>query len=370
MPLSELLFKILSCNNPITLYKLIGIVILSLFLPLTALTYHSFRRRRREKEIKRIAKILNIEPDYIEAYYEVEKPGRYLFYSVVYAAVVSFIGLTLLFLGAEIRIEEFQPWKIGSGYFPAAGSRLVFGMAFLGAYIWGLQHIHRRFFLNDLSPAVYYHLSIRMIFAALIALVIYNVFDALSGSEGSGNGITSNIWPALAFLIGMFPQRGLRWLTERIPVFSPEADPSVRKAPLEMIEGITIHDRMRLEELGIDTCYDLATYDLVPLVLRTPYRARELADWILQAKLCVHFGEAVRDLRQHGIRSVIDLRKELDIEKLAQETAVTRSALKRAQESIAEEHEEIDHLCDITRELSKFSNKKTEGDKKATAPSA
>lgn len=134
----------------------------------------------------------------------------------------------------------------------------------------------------------------------------------------------------------MFPQRGLRWLTDRLPIFSAKTNPSVRESPLEMIEGITIHDKLRLEELGIDTCYDLADADFVPLMINTPYGARELVDWILQAKLCVYFGEAVRDLRQHCIRTVVDLKslKPEDIQALAEETTATKSALERAKESV------------------------------------
>jgi hypothetical protein len=92
-----------------------------------------------------------------------------------------------------------------------------------------------------------------------------------------------------------------------MPILSSKSNASVREAPLEMIEGIELHDVLRLEELGIETCYDLATADAIPLTLRTPYSARQLIDWILQAKLCVYFGEAVKDLRQHGIRVIIDL---------------------------------------------------------------
>ena len=79
------------------------------------------------------------------------------------------------------------------------------------------------------------------------------------------------------------------------------------KPRLEMVEGIEGHDSLRLEELGIDTCYDLATADFVPLMLKSPYSRRQLIDWILQAKLCVYFGDAVKNLRQQGFRTVIDL---------------------------------------------------------------
>ena len=61
-----------------------------------------------------------------------------------------------------------------------------------------------------------------------------------------------------------------------------------------MIEGVSGYDKMRLAELGIDSCHDLAMADFIPLVLKTSYGPRELADWILQAKLCVYCGEAVR----------------------------------------------------------------------------
>jgi hypothetical protein len=46
--------------------------------------------------------------------------------------------------------------------------------------------------------------------------------------------------------------------------------------------------------------------DFVVLVVKTSYSARQLIEWILQAKLCVCFGPAVKDLRDQGIRTLID----------------------------------------------------------------
>lgn len=344
-----------------TVSKLIVVIVLYLFLPLTALTYYFFRQHRRASEVERILEILKIVPSYREAYYD-KKPGFDFILAVFYASVISVIGMTLLFLGTEIRFSEFPSVNIGNVLFPQQGSRLVFSMAFLGAYLWGLQHVFRRYSMNDLTPSVYYKLSIRMVFAAVIALVIYNAYAALAGSSDSTSGITSSIWPALAFLIGMFPQRGLRWLTDRLPIFSSKTDPSVREIPLEMIEGIEIHDKFRLEELGIETCYDLATADFVPLILKTPYGARELIDWILQAKLCVYFGEAVKDLRQNSIRTIIDLealKDERQIVEVATRTAVTKYALERARESV-EKDDELKRLRSVGQKLGKFSEIKDE----------
>jgi hypothetical protein len=245
--------------------KVIVLMVLYLFLPLTAVTYYVFRRRRRTYEVERILALLHIDPAYRRAY-EDEHAGRYYLGAVVYASVVASLGLMLLFLGTELGVEEFPrvPFAATTDTatdmpgFPQRGSRLV-GIAFLGAYVWGLQYVRRRYVLNDLRPSVYYGLSLRLILAASTALVLYNAYAALAGADTaggvSGGTVAANIWPALAFLIGTFPQRGVRWLTDRLPMLAPETE-AARRAPLELIEGIELHDSLRLEELGIKPRHD------------------------------------------------------------------------------------------------------------------
>ena len=352
--------------SAISAAKVIVLMVLYLFLPLTALTYYVFRRRRRMYEVERIFAILHIDPAYRRVYDD-ENAGRYYLWAVGYASVVASLGLLLLFLGPELGVDEFPrvPFGITTGTateslgFPQRGSRLVVGMAFLGAYLWGLQYVLRRYVLNDLRPSVYYGLSLRLILAASTALVLYNAYAAVAGVDTSGSvsggTMTLHIWPALAFLLGTFPQRGVRWLTDRLPMLAPEPE-TVRRAPLEMVEGIESHDSLRLGELGIDTCYDLATADFVPLMLKTPYSARQLIDWMLQAKLCVYFGDAVKNLRQQGFRTVIDLAQltPQEIEALAVETALTKSALEHAQQSVTHEAAELERLREAGRVLGTF----------------
>jgi hypothetical protein len=125
----------------------------------------------------------------------------------------------------------------------------------------------------------------------------------------------------------------MRWLSDKIPMLSQSTDAAVRLAPLEMIEGI---DVLRLEELGIDNCYDLAHADFVPVLLKTPYSPRQLVDWILQAKLCVYFGEDVKELRRLGIRTILDLDalSAEEIEALPDDTSATADVLARARDSV------------------------------------
>jgi len=317
-------------------FKLFVAIVLYLFLPLTAAAYFFSRRQRRVIEVNRMLAILNIDPAYAKAYAPDGLPAYLL--GVAYASIIACIGLALLFFSREIGMVngDFPTVTMSTVEFPQPGSRIVFAMAFLGVYLSGLQHIYRRYALGDLSPTLYYGFSMRVIYAAVVAMVIYNAYSALSGGDTADGGITANIWPALAFLIGIFPQRGMRFLSDKVPMLGQATDPSVRPAPLEMIEGIEAHDVLRFEELGVDTCYDLATADFVPLLLKTPYSGRQLIDWILQAKLCVYFGDGVKDLRRFGIRTLVDLDalSPEEIETLPHDTSVTTNVLTRAISSV------------------------------------
>jgi hypothetical protein len=335
---------------PLVQFKLFVMVVLYISVPLTALTYFFSRRKRRIIEVDRVLSLLNVDPAYRQAF-EADKLSSYG-WAVAYLSAVSIIGLTLLLFSREVGLldGEFPVVPVGDAEFRkgrGSSSRWRFRRASSGfntPTIFGNDHA------VGLPGS-----SMRMLLAGMTALIIYNGYTALSGGGDSSGGITATIWPALAFLIGFFPQRGMRWLTDRVPVLSAPSDPSVRPMPLEMIEGVESHDTLRMEELGIDSCYDLATADFVPLLLKTPYSARQLIDWILQAKLCVYFGDTVKDLRRIGIRTVVDLESLTapEIEALPAETSVTATVLLRARESV--KNPEIVRLREIGQRLGMFA---------------
>jgi hypothetical protein len=336
--------------EPLTAARLAILLVLILFLPLSALTYQLFRSHRKKAKIERFLDLLKAREYEQKKYLEI-RTGPYLCISVSYATLVAALGLTILLFGDQMGFDQAgqDPQQ-----FPVARSWLIFGMGFLGGYLWGIQYVFRRYADDDLMPGVYHALAIRMMLAGTLAVVVYNVYENLGGK--TGEELTGQIWPALAFVLGMFPQRGISWVYERVPFFAQDDDPSVRKAPLEMIEGVTFHDRVRLEEASIDNCYDLATADFVPLVFDTPYSARELTDWILQAKLCVYAPEAMLNLRQQGIRTIMDLEglDQKQIQELVEATAVTKSALERALRSLKTD-EEIQRLRQVGKRLGIFT---------------
>ena len=47
-----------------------------------------------------------------------------------------------------------------------------------------------------------------------------------------------------------------------------------------MLEGITQFHKVRLSELGIENIQNLVKASLVELILKTPYKPRQIIDWI------------------------------------------------------------------------------------------
>ena len=249
----------------ILVYRVLTLLVMVGFLPVCAYTYYAYRLGQRKVEIERILRILEITSDYRKIY--VQDIGRMHFaVSVMFTMSIAAAGFATLLLSKELGLGESPTLllagarNVGDGCDITClqdyqhGALLAFGLGFLGAYIWGLQGLFRRYSMNDLLPIAFYHFGLRMILSS-------------------------------------FPQRGLRWLASKVSLFGNQEHSTVKPLPLDMIQGMTSYDVFRLEELGIDTCYDLANSDFIPLLLKTSYGARELIDWILQAKLCVRFGE-------------------------------------------------------------------------------
>ena len=346
--------------EPTTLVKISFLLAFVMFIPVSALCYYVSRKGQRDSEINRYLKILQIKED-DEDLFKQKNVGASLSIAVFFVTFLTACFWTLVMFGSDIKFAVAENYQ--------SGALLTFNMAFLGAYLWGIQNIARRYSMNDLIPITYYYLGVRMIFASILALVIYKLTEVapdvlgsmLAASTGNGEPPPANtssthlITPIFAFLVGMFPQRGLNWLTDKFSVFTHKHDPSVRQLPLDMIEGITVYDRVRLQELGIDCCYDLANVDYIPYLFKTPYSPRVLISWILQAKMCVYFGQHVKALREHGIHTVTQINNyEIDeLKELVKSSSLTEDTLILVKNLIAKDHE-IERLVAAQIKLSQY----------------
>ena len=199
--------------------------------------------------------------------------------------------------------------------------------AFLGAYFFGLQALFRRFVRRDLGPNAFLAFSNRIVLAVIGVWVIV-VFFALCG-RGHVHDLLSAAPPSnehgllmIAFIVGVFPRTLWQVITEGLAklLFVKLAVPSVEaKQPLDHLDGLTIWHESRLEEEDIENVPNMATADMVDLVLHTQIPAERLVDWVDQAILYKvlgpdpptkekDFGETRRGkLRARGIRTATQL---------------------------------------------------------------
>jgi hypothetical protein len=166
----------------------------------------------------------------------------------------------------------------------------VITLAFLGGYIWSVQHILRRLVTVDLPPGSYFAVGLRLVFVTFLALTAAFVLPAAAMGP-------------VAFLIGFFPEQASQYLKGRFDIFRSPVDNQADALPLDMVEGVSFYHKIRFGEIGIDNTQNLACAGLAELLVRTPFRPRLLVDWITQAQLCLAFRDSTA-----ALRTIVDLR--------------------------------------------------------------
>jgi len=335
--------------------KLIGSATLLLFIffmPLSVISFYRFRLNRKRDEYERIIETLKVKG----AQASLLAPSVENEYSVWdYALPVAFATfLCLMGFAILYQAETFAKMKhiILSGLYAEKDfvnyqekSMLALLMAFLGSYLWSIQNILRRLITIDLPPGAYYHVSIRIILSAFLALVLRYAIEDTILIKGL---------PVFAFFTGMFPERMLYFLKERSKIFSEKGLTRANDFPLTMIEGMSVFHKVRLEEIGVDNAQNLAQANLVELIVRTPFKASLLIDWQAQAILYTHFHSNIDKLRQVGVRTVLDFREvgaaDGRLAELAEQTGLPKVQLEAVYQ-VVQKNPLINFLADAQRLL-------------------
>src|SRR5690349_15672341 len=177
---------------------------------------------------------------------------------------------------------------------------------FLGAYFYAVQMLVRRYFQNDLKAGAYLNATMRIV---VVALLTWTVDLTLDGQPQAYRS-------TLAFVIGVFPDVGWKALQEVVKLPLRSLVRSLRQPyPLSDLDGLNVWYEARLLEEGIEDMQNLATCNLVDVMLNTRIPVERLVDWVDQSILYLHLGkspeeggEGPRDqLRRYGIRSATDL---------------------------------------------------------------
>lgn len=295
-------------------FKWLLVFLLSGFIPITVVSFLLVRRRKKATEFARVVDLLGIAANVAEFAQNrvVEQYASNDFRTPVgFAFLVSALGFFSLLFGADLVNEHHA--KINfllTGIFegePQAMQKLriqsmvVMTLAFLGAFIWSAQNILYRLNAGDLAPSVYFNTGIRMVLAPVLSLMVSHLVAGFATLEMLRPGL-----PAIAFLVGWFPDQALMFLKEQFPTIFRDQH-SAHSLPLSMIEGVNTYDRARLIDLGIVDAQNLANANFIQLVVRTAFNPAQIIDWIGQAQLYVCFKDDIAALRKHQIRTVFDM---------------------------------------------------------------
>ena len=296
------------------IFKLLIAIFLSSFIPVTLISFLRVRRTKKETEFARVVDMLAIADDVAEfARSRVAEQYAALDFRlpVCFACLIAALGFVSLLFGANLVVEnEGKINFLLTGVSLADSQTLqsmriqnmaVMSLAFMGAFLWSAQSILHRLNAGDLAPSVYFNAGIRMTLAPILALLVAHLIHGTEALQTMQAGL-----PAIAFLIGWFPNRALIFLKEQFPLIF-RSKLSSDSLPLNMIEGVHTFDRARLNELGIIDAQNLANANFIELVLRTAFNPGQIIDWIGQARLYVYFKEEVIVLRNHQIRTIFDM---------------------------------------------------------------
>lgn len=192
-----------------------------------------------------------------------------MLFPVFLATAVLAIGWTAVLWDPSFAVSPSSVWDVAK-------------YAFVGAYIFTLQSLIRRFFQSDLRPSAYASLLVRFIVALSMTLALVQILSVSWGAQA-----------AVAFVVGIFPAVALQALKRNcqallgVRVRSATAD-----YPLDQIDGLDLWYQDRLMEEGIEDMQNLATANLVDVMLHCRVPVNRLIDWVDQAHLYLHLDHA------------------------------------------------------------------------------
>ncbi len=294
-------------------------IILSSYFPILTYSFFKFRLVRKKEELMLLIERLNlvgsISKETLQERMTKEfAPGDYIL-PLTFITLLTFIGMFLLFLGwsiypdaksySSVLFSGAEFWQNAPDLNTERRTVAVIAFAIMGGYVSASQYVYRRFSTVDLTPGSFFSVSLRIVFATLISLMLMFTFSDIKILD-------SNLILVLAFLTGIFPDTGVRLLMEKMSIFSSKMDDQHINYPLGKIEGISEMHKIRLNEIGIDNVQNLAQFDFLMLIIKTPFPVRTLLDWVSQAKLLLEFQDQTEELQKVGVRNVLDFVDALD----------------------------------------------------------
>lgn len=216
--------------------------------------------------------------------------------------------------------------------------------AFLGAYFYSIQILVQRFLRRDLRINVFIAISQRIILGIIATWVVIIVPNIISMDPNPWAAIQyMGNWNYIGFIVGAFPTVLWEFLKKKssskflffIPNFT-------EKYPLSKLDGLNIWAELRFEEEDISNVPNLATANVVDLMLTTRISSERIIYWVDQAILYSTIGMepsidiTTTTITQQDItvikNGITDIQKDIkilqkDITSIREGTTVTKAGI-------------------------------------------
>ncbi|MDM9385008.1 tetratricopeptide repeat protein [Chlorogloeopsis sp. ULAP01] len=313
---SIIIISSISIENPKEqiLFTLVVGALLGIF-PISYIAYSYYKSEVQKDRLENDLRLLGLVSEenineISELYNTVYNPFQFGVY------IILFVTLASIIFAAYYKKDELTVIK-------SITVEIIF-YAFLGSYFFGIQLLIRRYNTFDLQPQVYSAVILRTLLSAVIT---FSIASLIGGIEKNNTNLSlpntvvivqqenpnqpsetdSLPWQILAFLIGIFPTRGIRWITFVANRALSAPIEQYNEYPLKNILGINTWHEARLSELGIDNVQSLATTDICKLLLSTQFDTQQIVNWVDQAILCMKLGSKVERLRELNINTFHEL---------------------------------------------------------------
>jgi len=158
----------------------------------------------------------------------------------------------------------------------------------LGAYIYSLHLIYRRFLAYDLTPSVYVFTLNRFLLAMTVGAIVGLGVGTFSTAAGVPFDVNMATVCIVTFFVGFFPDQGITWIAAMAKKALKLQGGIAKETRLSEIEGLSIWHQGRLMQEGIENVQNLAMADVPALVVGTPFTVHQIVDWVDQAILLVY----------------------------------------------------------------------------------
>lgn len=226
-------------------------------------------------------------------------PWNWLSYLIhcILAVLATLLGVTLFFREPDALLDM--------------NTQRAMQFGFLGAYVYCLNLVYRRYTTLDLQPHVFLSCGVGLIAGMAFNFVAFTAITNVAASTAAGDtefkGIGAGAAAIMAFSLGYFPNLAIRWFGRVSRTSVHERQRRSDALPLSLIDGISELHESRLQDEGIDNVQNLASANIKDLIINTPFSALEIVEWTDQAVLYLYLDPGEIDsFRRAGVRTVSD----------------------------------------------------------------